>query len=269
MARQLGRQAQLDLAAVAQADRDQHALGQQPGSAIENGGCAACPYVEAGRVDHQRRRPVAAQELAPGEIDRFAGATALGQARRLHALQPLHGRQGLGLRVARQRGGQGLCRRHGARQGRRARVEPRRKHLEVAHGASSPLPSGSAMNMAGVTLAARIRRFVGDAEGEAAGHALGDAGRLQPGIDAIHAVVALDHLARDRVPLRRAPGAGGDAALAADAETGLDEDDAVLLALLHGAGRTGPDAPRILAVEAGHEDDAHARLSADVDRADG
>ena len=47
------RQAQLDLEAVAQADSDQHTLGQQPGSAIENGGRATRPHVEAGRVDHQ------------------------------------------------------------------------------------------------------------------------------------------------------------------------------------------------------------------------
>ena len=106
-ARQLGRQAQLDLAAVAQAGSDQHALGQQPGSAIEHGGRAACPHVEAGRVDHQHRRPVAAQELPPGEIDRFAGAAAFGEARLLHALQPLQGRQGLGLGEARQRAGEG------------------------------------------------------------------------------------------------------------------------------------------------------------------
>ena len=43
MAAQLGRQTQLDLEAVAQAGRDQHALGQQPGSAVENGGGAARP----------------------------------------------------------------------------------------------------------------------------------------------------------------------------------------------------------------------------------
>src|SRR5512136_3098120 len=106
--------------------------------------------------------------------------------------------------------------------------------------------------MASVTFAARIRRFVGDAEGQAARHALGDAGGLQPDIEAILAVVALDHFARSRIPLRNAPGAGSDAALAANAQTGFDEDDAVLLALPHGAGRTRPDAPRILAVETGH-----------------
>ena len=115
----------------------------------------------------------------------------------------------------------------------------------------------------------RSRRGIGQlgglTEGEAAGHAFRDAGGLQPGIHAIHAVVALDHLAGDRVPLWRAPRAGGDAALAADAGGGLDVDDAVLLALAHGAGRTGPHAPRVLAVEARHEGEVHARLPVDVD----
>ncbi len=147
MAGQLGRQAQLDLEAVAQAGGDQHALGQQPGSAVENGGGAACPHVEAGRVDHQHRRPVAAQELPPGEMDRLAGAAAFGEARLLHALQPLQGRQGLGLGEARQRAGEGRRRRHGARQGGSAGVEPRRQRLEFAHGASlRAVDGGSAMS---------------------------------------------------------------------------------------------------------------------------
>jgi hypothetical protein len=110
----------------------------------------------------------------------------------------------------------------------------------------------------------RFRRLLGNAKGEAAGHALRNAGRLQSGIDAIHAVVAFDHLAHSRIPLRRAPGAGRDAALAADAETVIDMNDAILFTPLHGARGAGPDAPRILAMKAGHEDDAQARLSADV-----
>ena len=59
---QLGRETQLDRAALAQAGGDQHPLGQQPGSTIENGGCAAGPDIEPGRVDHQHRRPAAAQK---------------------------------------------------------------------------------------------------------------------------------------------------------------------------------------------------------------
>ena len=123
--------------------------------------------------------------------------------------------------------------------------------------------------MAGVTLAARIRQFVGDTKGQAARHAFGDAGRLQPDIEAILAVVALDYFACGRIPLWNAPRAGGNAALAANAQTGLDGDDAVLLALPHGAGRTGPDAPRVLAVETGHKDEPHTRLSIDVVRTEG
>ena len=201
--------------------------------------------------------------------DRLARTAALGEARLAHALQPLHGRQGLSPGEARQRGGEGLRRRLGARQGGGARVEPRRQRLELAHGGALIADRRLGEEVAGVPLAARIRRLVGDAEGQAAGHALGDAGRLQPGVDAIHAVVALDHLVRVRVPLRRAPGAGRDAALAADAEAGLDEDDPVLLALLHRAGRTGPDAPRVLAVEARHEDEALPGQSVDVDGIEG
>ena len=106
-------------AAVAQAQRDQHALGHQPGSAVEDGGGAAGPRVEAGRVDHQHRGPVAAQEPAPGEVDRLARAAALGETRLLQALQPLQGRQGLGAGEAGQGAVEGRRRRQGARQGRR------------------------------------------------------------------------------------------------------------------------------------------------------
>ena len=48
-----GRQKQLDLAAVAQAGSNQDALGQLPGSSIENGGRAAFPRVEC----RSRRSP--------------------------------------------------------------------------------------------------------------------------------------------------------------------------------------------------------------------
>ena len=92
MAVQLGRQAQLDVTALAQTQRDQHAFGQQPGSAIENGSSAARAHVKARCVDHQHARPVTAQELTPGEMDWFARSPAFGEPRLLHALQPLQGR---------------------------------------------------------------------------------------------------------------------------------------------------------------------------------
>ena len=145
MARELGRQAQLDLEAVAQAGSDKQPLRHQPGSAVEDGGRATGPYIEAGRVDHQHRRPAAPQETPPGEIERLARRAAFGQARCLHAAQPLQRRQGLSPGITRQRAGQGFRGRHGTRQGGGAGVEPRRQHLEVAHGPSSPLRSGSAM----------------------------------------------------------------------------------------------------------------------------
>ncbi len=146
MPRQFGRQAQLHHAGIAQAGRDEHAFGQQPGRAVEHGRHAKLAAVEAGRVDHQHRGAVAAQKLPPGQVDRFAGAAALGQARRLHPLQTLRWRQSLGLGEARQRGVQGLRRRRCARQGCRARVEPRRQQQKVAHFAPSPPFSGSAIS---------------------------------------------------------------------------------------------------------------------------
>jgi hypothetical protein len=93
VAGQFGRQAQLDRVAVPQAGGDRQTFGQQPGGTVEHRGAAAGAYVEAGRVDHQRRRPVAAQEPAPGQSDRFAGTAALGKARLAHALKTLNGRQ--------------------------------------------------------------------------------------------------------------------------------------------------------------------------------
>ena len=93
MARQLGRQSQFDREAVAQTGGDQHALGDQPGGAIEYGGRPACLHVEVGGVDHQHRRSMAAHELPPGEKDRFAGAAAFGETRLLHAPQTLERRQ--------------------------------------------------------------------------------------------------------------------------------------------------------------------------------
>ena len=112
-ARQLGRQAKFGLAAVAQAGRDQQALRQQPRGAVEHGGRSEGLRVGARCVDHQHRGSMAAQEPAPGEVDRLGRAGTLGKARLLHALQPLQRRQGLGGGEARHRGGEGRRRRRG------------------------------------------------------------------------------------------------------------------------------------------------------------
>jgi hypothetical protein len=94
---------------------------------------------------------------------------------------------------------------------------------------------------------------------KAVGDALGHTGRLQPFIDAIHAVVALYDLSRLGIPLGGAPRACRDAALAAHAKRGLNEDNAVFGSLLHCSRRACGNAPRILAVKARHEDEGCTR----------
>ena len=144
MTGQLGREAQLDLAAVAQAGGDQHPLGQQPRSAIEDRGCAAGAHIKAGGIDHQHRRAGAAQKPAPGHRDRFARTAALREARVLHALQPLQRRQFPRLGQARQRAGERARRRHRTGQGGGVLVKPARQRLHRAHREVSSPPSGSA-----------------------------------------------------------------------------------------------------------------------------
>lgn len=79
------------------------------------------------------------------------------------------------------------------------------------------------------------------------------AGGFEAGVNPIHAVVTLDHLSGFGIPLGSTPGAGGHAALAAHAQRGVHEDDAVLWPLLHGSGGAGNDTPWILTVKAWHE----------------
>ena len=147
MTGQLGRQAQLDRVAIPEAGSDQHAVGQQPGSAIEHRGCAAGPRIEAGRVDHQHRSSVAAQEPTPGQSDRVARRATFRQTRLLHALQPLHWRQSLRLGETGQRAGEGFRGGLGAPQGGSVRVEPRRQHLQVAHDGAPSLPDRGSARM--------------------------------------------------------------------------------------------------------------------------
>ena len=140
---QVGREAQLDLAAVAQAGGDQHPLDEQPRRAIEHRGRAAGAHIEPGGIDHQYRRADAAQERAPGQIDRLARTAALRQARLLHALQPLQRRQLPGLGEARQRARERGRRRHRTDQGGGALVKPTRERPQRAHAAVSSPPEAS------------------------------------------------------------------------------------------------------------------------------
>ncbi len=110
-------------------------------------------------------------------------------------------------------------------------------------------------------LPAVLLHFLHFPELQAVGDALGDAGGLQPLVDPVHAIIALHHPAGLRVPLGGAPGAGGDAALAAHAQGLVHVNDAVPGALAHGAGGAGGHAPGLFAVEAGHE---HEGLTGDI-----
>jgi len=118
--------------------------------------------------------------------------------------------------------------------------------IEVGHQASVPFAGGLALD----TRLAEVKTF---------GDALGDTGRFQTLVDAIHAKIAFDRLAGLRVPLGGSPGAGGNAGFAAHAKFFVYEDNAVLRSFLHRAGGTGCDTPGILAVEAGHKYIGHAR----------
>ena len=102
---------------------------------------------------------------------------------------------------------------------------------------------------------------------QAFGNTLGDAGRIQALVDAVHAEIAFNRFAGRRVPLGRAPGAGRNTSLAADTEFVIHEDNAVLGSFLHGPRGAGRHTPGILAVEAGHKYIGHAREIVDFFRA--
>jgi hypothetical protein len=95
-----------------------------------------------------------------------------------------------------------------------------------------------------------------------------DAGRFQALVDPILTIIAFDHLTNFRLPLRRAPRAGGDAGFAADTEVVVDKDDAIAGSLLHGAGGTGGDAPGVFAMKTEHEDESGSWQATDQFRAD-
>jgi hypothetical protein len=78
-------------------------------------------------------------------------------------------------------------------------------------------------------------------------------------IDSVSAVVTFDRFSCFRIPLRGAPGAGGDTALAADAKGFIHKDNSIFCPLLHGTGRAGCHTPWVFTVKAGHEDIGHAR----------
>ena len=94
-----------------------------------------------------------------------------------------------------------------------------------------------------------------------------DAGRLavllgeMVVVDAVDAQRAFLHHAGIVVELARAIGAGPGAQLAADADRLVDQHDAVLGALVGGAGRADGDAGRLLAMQAGFREMHGARAA--------
>lgn len=106
------------------------------------------------------------------------------------------------------------------------------------------------------------------AEVQTLGQTSGNARRLQAAIHSIHAIVALDDLAGFRVPLGHSPRTRGYAALAADTQTLVHEDNAVLGPLLNRAGGANVRAERILAVETGEEMVVHTKDATPYPRTD-
>jgi len=88
---------------------------------------------------------------------------------------------------------------------------------------------------------------------QAAGGASGDAGRFQPLVDAVHAVIAFFNLSGLLIPLGSAPGAGRDTGFASHTKVLIDENNPVLTPPLHGAGGAGRHAPWIFTVKTGHK----------------
>jgi len=91
------------------------------------------------------------------------------------------------------------------------------------------------------------------------GQALGYTGGLETQVQPIFTIVTLNGLGFDGIPLAGPPGAGGDAALAPDAETGLDEHNPITASALDSPRGTYVQAPGLLAVKARHENKAHLR----------
>ena len=178
----------------------------------------------AGRGEHPRRRP--RHHGAARRAARAAGAPAhgVGGAR-------VRGALGVGPATGRGRPASGVS--------RRRRAQP------------PAAPGGLALHgeaeLVGVAVAQRPRRT--DAH----------AGGLEAGGHAVRAEVALVHDAVG-AEARHPVGAGHGAAVAADAEAGVDADDRGVAAALQRGRGAREHARRVLAVHAGERDVAQARL---------
>lgn len=95
------------------------------------------------------------------------------------------------------------------------------------------------------------------------GRAGGYTGWLQPLINSVFAVIAFDHFADLRLPLRRTPGACGNARFATDTKIMLDKDNSITGSLLHGPSGTSGNTPGVFAMKAEHEDEGGSRQTTD------
>ena len=105
----------------------------------------------------------------------------------------------------------------------------------------------------GIACAFHGRHFFRDIEREAVCGADSHTGRFQTLVDPIHAVITFDDFSHFRSPLRGTPGTGGDTCFTAHTEIVVNENNAVLLAALHGTGGACRDTPGIFTVKTGHE----------------
>lgn len=123
-------------------------------------------------------------------------------------------------------------------------------------------------NNLGMAIPPDLRHFLNPAEFQAVGGTGGDTGWLKSFIQPILAIIAFDHFSDFRMPLGRAPRAGGDAGLAAHAQAVIHKHNAVIVALLHGAGGTGRHTPRGLTMKTRHKNIGRSRKSGNRQGAD-
>jgi len=105
----------------------------------------------------------------------------------------------------------------------------------------------------GMTLPANLGHIFHAAEMKAVGSANGHAGRFQPLIYPVLAIIAFNHFSGFGIPLGRTPWAGGNAGFAPDTQSLFHKNNTVLGAFLHGARGTGRHTPGIFTVKTGHK----------------
>jgi len=115
-----------------------------------------------------------------------------------------------------------------------------RRAFSGSHGLGIPLPFHQGHMLCPVEL-------------EAMGGADRNTGGFETGINAVHAIVTLDHLTDLRIPLGRPPRACGDTGLTSYTERVIHKDNSIFRSPLHGPCGAGRNAPWVFTVKTGHE----------------